>query len=258
MKRLLAIFILATAITSGAQTWRNPADRMEFVWIPGGTLNGAGNGTNPWRIQGFWMGKTEVTVGQFRRFVKATGYRTEAELAGSTNSWRHPGFKQSSKHPAVYLSSRDSMSYAKWAGVDIPTESEWLFACQGGGTHAYYFGDTIRDEHVWHRDNSPYGTHRVATKKPGPWGLFDLVGSAYEYCRPETAPGQIVPDAAHPRGGSWTRCPDRIINDLPKVPSGGESYPVLLWDDDRGFRCVCRQNAKAPAPPDGLSAPMHP
>ena len=41
----------------------------------------------------FQMSATEVTVSQFRRFVKATGYRTDAEKAGETRNWRGPGFR---------------------------------------------------------------------------------------------------------------------------------------------------------------------
>lgn len=248
MNWIAAALLLSATITAMAQTWKNPVDRMEFVRVPGPTSIPSNSNVQPFITQGFWMGKTEVTVEQFRRFVRATGYRTDAERAGKTNTWSHPGFKQRSKHPVVFLSARDSMSYAKWAGVDIPTESEWLYACKGGSTKPYYFGDQIQDDHVWHRDNSPYGTHPVASKKAGPWGLHDLVGSVYEYCRPEIAPGQIVPDVAYPRGGSWTRCADRIINDIPKPPTGNGGYPVEPWDDDRGFRCVYR-GSPIPNPP---------
>lgn len=235
---LLLLSLLASG--AGAQTWRNPADGMDFVWIPTGSLHPELSGASRHTVRGFWIGRTEVTAGQFRRFVEATGHISLAERDGAPHTWRNPGFRQTSRHPAVYLSAQDAMSYAAWAGVDIPTESEWLLVCRGGGSNTFYFGDQIQDAHVWHRDNSPRGTHAAGSKKPSPQGVFDLIGSVYEYCRVESAPGVIVPDTAYPRGGSWTRCPDRIINDLPNPASGNAGYPVLPWDDDRGFRCVRR------------------
>jgi len=74
--------------------------------------------------QNFAIGKTEVTVGQFRRFVEATGYRTEAETAGgcfsfdgkawqqaADKNWRNPGFKQEDEHPVVCVSWDNAQAY---------------------------------------------------------------------------------------------------------------------------------------------------
>ncbi len=117
--------------------WRDPYLKMEFVWVPGGCFE---MGCGPWDgdceddekpvhevcVDGFWMGRYEVTVGQFRRFVSETGYRTEAERSGGCwfwdgkwkfdkrASWRNPGFSQREDHPVVCVSWEDAKAFAKW------------------------------------------------------------------------------------------------------------------------------------------------
>jgi len=117
----------------------------------------------------FYMGQHEVTVGQFRRFVEATGYKTDAErgvrfrgagvyadgkkeLAPGA-SWRNPYFKQADDHPVVCMSWNDSRKFAEWLnGVDkgkpagwvyrLPTEAEWEYAARGPQSFIYPWGNT--------------------------------------------------------------------------------------------------------------------
>ena len=232
----------------GTRVWRNPKDGMEFVWVPvdplamreasdPGTVRTTA--TNPVHsTRGYWMGRTEVTVRQFRRFVKATGCVTDAETTTNRFNWRKPGFRQTGDHPVAYLSFGDAVRYTEWAGVDLPTEQEWIFACRAGTTNQFYWGDAVDDRFVWHRDNSDDGTQPVAQKRPNAWGLYDMVGNVYEWCRIDLVKTDFGEIDCYPLGGSWTRCPDRIHHDLPKPPT--QPYPILPWDDDRGFRCIKR------------------
>lgn len=113
----------------------------------------------------FYMGAHEVTIAQFKRYVKETGNRTEAEADGTggygvdlTNktfpvgrrkeySWLNPGFPQGDDHPVVNVSWNDAVSFCRWltrkegATYRLPTEAEWEYACRAGTATRYNFGD---------------------------------------------------------------------------------------------------------------------
>jgi formylglycine-generating enzyme len=116
--------------------------------------------------QPFYLGVHEVTVGQFRKFVEETGYKTDAEkgtggIKGAFGfdpktgefglsedySWRNTGFEQTDEHPVVNVSWNDAVAFCDWLSrkegktYRLPTEVEWEYACRAGTTTRYYHGD---------------------------------------------------------------------------------------------------------------------
>lgn len=150
------------------------------------------------------FGAYEVTVGQFRRFVEATAYRTEAERDGKEErilenndwkhvaniNWRNPGSVQSEDSPVTLVSWNDAVAFCQWVSRQeqmtcrLPTEAEWEYACRAGSSTSWTFGDREQDlgEYAWHLGNSGGQAHPVGQKKPSAWGLYDIHGNVGEWC----------------------------------------------------------------------------
>lgn len=113
--------------------------------------------------EGFWLGRTEVTRGQFRQFVEDTGYKTTADQRGYGGgitkeawgwvrglNWARPGIDQTDDHPVVQVSWFDATEFCRWLSQKeghtyaLPTEAQWAYACRAGGDTAFCWGDTVQ------------------------------------------------------------------------------------------------------------------
>ena len=143
----------------------------------------------------FDIGKTEVTVAQFRAFVEAAGYekrgwtwdhRCSDHIGPVENRpCKNPKFEQTENHPVVSVDYNDAKAFCEWLSKQtgqifrLPTEAEWEYACRAGTT-SDYTGDI--EQMAWFDTTSEGLIQPVAQKKPNPWGLYDMHGNVREWC----------------------------------------------------------------------------
>ncbi|MFH0965435.1 MAG: SUMF1/EgtB/PvdO family nonheme iron enzyme [Planctomycetota bacterium] len=204
---------------------------MEMVFIPAGiftmgTSDSKASGDMKFRREvvvrsPFYMGRTEVTNGQYRRFLAGTKY----DGAGDTDRVYDVHLlhfcgksimSAEDDYPIVWVSWKNAQAFCDWAGLALPTEAQWEYACRAGSTTNFYFGDDEKqcDEYGWLLSSKEYHTHPVGKKLPNAWGLYDTIGNVWEWVRDdyfesyEGAPHDESPRLAGRltkvlRGGSW-------------------------------------------------------
>ena len=144
----------------------------------------------------YYFSENVVTVGEFRRFVEATGYQTQAERDQHQNTWLNPGYQQTDRHPLVCVTYRDAKAFCLWKsrlhGVvyRLPTEAEWEFAARAGTNTSYWWGngfDRDRAHALPYGDKARTNDHAfpVGSYPSNPFGLHDLHGNVAEYCEDE-------------------------------------------------------------------------
>jgi len=232
-----------------ATVYKKPAQQetsgLEMVNVPGGCFqmgDNFGDGASDEKpvheacVSDFAIGKYEVTVGQFRSFVNATGYSTEAEkgdgcyvLTGgnwgknASSNWKNPGFSQEDTHPVACVSWNDATVYSRWLSGQsgrsyrLPTGAEWEYAARSGGKREKYSGGDNVDAVAWYDKNSGSKTHPVGQKQANGLGLYDISGNVWEWVsdwygnytsgRQQNPQGPSSDSSRVIRGGSWSGDP---------------------------------------------------
>lgn len=235
----------ATEIGAGIEKVRIPAGTF-LMGSPDGDSEADANEMPQHKVtltRDFYIGKYEVTAAQYAAFLNAAGV-AKAEVGSrarhtvdgygeqdlfkvnqwgwtpqwndATNRWESDG-----NTPMIYVTWFGAKAYADWIGGSLPTEAQWEYACRAGTTTAYSFGDDAAGlgDYAWYQRESESinGPSLVGTKKPNPWGLYDMHGNALEWCSDwygsdyYSEPSASGTDPTGPasgdyrvlRGGSW-------------------------------------------------------
>ncbi len=268
----------------------------EMVAIKGGsfTMGSYGRGRkdeeppHPVRVSPFWMGKYEVTWDLFEdpfmysgaprnhngSPVKVPlGASDEFVVSKPTSPYMDMAFGMGTKgYPVVNMTQHAASKFCQWLSAKtghfyrLPTEAEWEYACRAGTTSPFSCPNNEIHDHAVCEPNisNPIltGYAPVGSKKPNPWGLYDMHGNVMEWCldqynsltyrmREGTAVDplirarQLYPRVA--RGGSWYDPPEdcastsRIFSDPswkaqdPCLPKSIWYFTDALW---LGFRIV--------------------
>jgi formylglycine-generating enzyme required for sulfatase activity len=262
---LLAILAVSTIIFSTGpvysqqKTLTNSAG-MTFVFIPvgefvmGSPLDEKNRGTTEIQLRvaisrSYYLQSTEVTVDQWRSVM---GRRLFAKKKGTGDM------------PVVRVSWHDCQKFIEKLNrktgerYQLPTEAQWEYAARAGTTTAYFWGNTIDCSRALYANNpKKYDTCVLANRsfglasgKPAPvksyepnaWGLYDMHGNVWEWCRDHFCPYDpaVVKDPFNDkeghdrvrRGGSWTS-PDHSLRSANRA----YGHPMSRLQNT-GFRLV--------------------
>lgn len=248
-QRVLVRAELTKVSPKPAGIWLEPVTGMEFVWVPDGCFEMGSPADEAGRdsdeglvhevcVDGFWMGRTEVTNAQYRRFRSDHNSR-------SYNGQSLSGDDQ----PVVNVSWHDAKDFAEWLtqqstglySFRLSSEAEWEYACRAGTVTARFWGDNADEacqyanvhdrtsqrinkfEWQYHDCYDGYAvTAPVGSFRPNGFGLYDMLGNVWEWCEDSyaedaysrhqrnnpinTGSGSIFVN----RGGSWSDVPRAV------------------------------------------------
>ena len=199
--------------------------------------------------RGFWIGKYEVTQGEYVSIMNTNPSFFPGDLSRpvSSVSWLD-ATNYCAKLTQQELAARRIPAGAAYR---LPTEAEWEFAARAGTSTRFSYGDdpdfSSLTNHAWYSANAGPTVHPVGQKLPNPWGLYDTAGNVWEWCLDwygATLPGGVQVDPKGPasnsqglkvmRGGAY----DYFDSDCRSARRLFFTASPFFTDTDLGFRVV--------------------
>lgn len=221
-------------------------EEMKFIWIAPGTFTMGsqepgyredprfGPPTRVTLTEGFWLGETELTVGDW----KAVGMRMPPAAAHDADHFPIRGMSR-----AGVLEYSKAVEAATRAILIPPTSAQWEYACRAG-TEGNFFFLSDPQLYAWEASNSGGAPHPVATKLPNQWGLYDMAGNVRELTRDtldpgvRAYPGGSITDPSF-RKGNWSVGRGSSYNDEQTVMHASWMWtPMVGAEPDEGVRLV--------------------
>ena len=241
---ILSLLFIAVSPSESKKNYKisfNNGVSIEMVWIPGGTfVMGRGGSDEAWlkekklndsdlyigekplhsiTLDGFWIGKYEITAEQYCLFLNEMGNPKSKWYDNIYNTYLYEYFNEESKfatikrtkiidkntedekeiyvpqegcakRPANEIKWIGAIKFCQWLSEDtgkkytLPTEAQWEYACRAGSNGMYCFGDDVGtlNQYAWYEENSDKQVHPVGEKRPNKWGLYDMYGNVEEWC----------------------------------------------------------------------------
>ncbi len=197
--------------------------------------------------RGFWIGKYEVTQGEYLSVMNTNPSMFPGELSRAVSSvtWFD------ATNYCAKLTERELAAGRILSGTRfrLPTEAEWECAARAGTSTRFSYGDdpgySNTTNYAWELSNAELTVHPVGQKLPNPWGLYDMHGNVWEWCQDwyDILPGGIQTDPTGPagpvqfgskvmRGGAYDY-PDSSCRSASRLPA-----TPFHTDTDLGFRVV--------------------
>lgn len=184
----------------------------------------------------YWLGMEEVSVNQYKAVMgQPLRPTSDGNCPETCVSW----------FDAENFCRKLSQSEAEQAAgrsYRLPTEAEWEYACRAGTRTVYSWGDDPNqgESYAWSQGNSASTIKRTGSRKPNPWGFYDLHGNAWEWCSDwyDDLPAEPVTDPKGPASGEFRVLRGGAFNSpvtylrsatrVPLEPAGKQSRGINL------------------------------